>query len=317
MVTNKEINLKIISFYRFVEIKDKNKLKLELDNFLKKRIIRGTILLSDEGINGSLSGAKTSIYECLKFIKNQTKIRKIHINENYIDYIPFNRMKVRLKNEIISMGVKEIKVSDFSKNHLSPQDWDKFINNKKIKLIDTRNEYEIQIGKFKNSINPHTKSFRDFTKKLGHLKIKQTDKVGIYCTGGIRCEKAAAYMQLKGFQNVFQLNGGILNYLEYKKKNKSTSQWQGECFVFDNRVTVDSNLNPGKYLQCYGCRMPISKKDTRSKKYLKGVSCPHCYDTRSKEQKNNSQVRQKQIENKQNKGMSHPFKKLKAIDIFK
>tara|TARA_Y100000992_G_scaffold301857_1_gene273894 strand:- start:128 stop:1078 length:951 start_codon:yes stop_codon:yes gene_type:complete len=315
MVTNKEKNLKIISFYRFVEIKDKSKLKFELDNFLKNKIIRGTVLLSDEGINGSLSGDEKCIYDCLKLIKKKIKIRKIHINENRIDYIPFNRMKVRLKNEIISMGVKEIETSDFSKNHLSPQDWDEFINNKEIKLIDTRNEYEIQIGKFKNSINPHTKSFRDFTNKIGQLKIKQSDKIGIYCTGGIRCEKVAAYMKLKGFKNVFQLNGGILNYLKYKKKNKLTSQWEGECFVFDNRVTVDSNLKPGKYLQCYGCRMPISKKDTLSNKYLKGVSCPHCYDARSEEQKNNSQVRQRQIENNEKEGISHPFKKIKAIDI--
>ena len=314
MIANKEINLKIISFYRFVEIEDKNKLKLELYNYLKKKLIRGTVLLSEEGINGSLSGSKNTIYDCLKFIKNKIKIRKMHIHENNIDYIPFNRMKVRIKNEIISMGIKGIRTSDFSENHLSPKDWDKLINNKKIKLIDTRNEYEIKIGKFKNSINPHTKSFRDFTKQIGQLKIRHSDNIGIYCTGGIRCEKAAAYMKLKGFQNIFQLDGGILNYLKYKKKNRSTSQWQGECFVFDNRVTVNSSLNPGKYLQCYGCRMPITKKDTLSNKYLKGVSCPHCYNTRSKEQKNNSQVRQRQIENNEKKGLLHPFKKIKTVD---
>tara|TARA_B000000557_G_scaffold260392_1_gene257732 strand:+ start:2431 stop:3381 length:951 start_codon:yes stop_codon:yes gene_type:complete len=315
MEIKEKTNLQLISFYRFVEIENKNRIKFILDNFLKKRFVRGTILISEEGINGSLTGTSQNIMKCIAFIKNKLKIRKLHFNVNDVNFMPFNRMKVRLKKEIISMGEGKIKTKEFSNNHLSPKNWDKFLSNKKVKLIDARNEYEIRIGKFKNAINPHTKSFRDFPKKLNELKLEKLDEIGIYCTGGIRCEKAAEYMRLKGFKNVYQLDGGILNYINYKKKDKARSKWSGECFVFDNRVTVNKNLKPGKYLQCYGCRMPITRIDTKSNKYVKGVSCPYCFNTRTEKQKKNSLVRQKQIEFSEEKGLAHPFKKIKSVDI--
>ena len=312
---NKNINFKIVSFYRFKEIKNKKTLKILFDNFLRDKFVRGTILLADEGINGSLASSIENINICLQFIKKQLKIKKLHLQENEVQFIPFNRMKVRLKKEIVSLGKGEIKINDFSNTHLSPKEWDNFVRRKEVKIIDTRNRYEVQIGKFKKAINPFISSFREFPKQLNNLDIKKTDKIAIYCTGGIRCEKATEYMKLKGYKNVFQLDGGILNYMDFKMKNKSKSIWQGECFVFDNRVTVSNDLKPGRYMQCYGCRMPISVKDTKSSKYIKGVSCPYCYENRSNKQKNNSKIRQRQIEDNEKKGFYHTFKRIKALDM--
>lgn len=297
MDSKEKTNLQLISFYRFLEIEDKNKIKFIFDNYLKKRSIRGTILIADEGINGSLSSSSQNIIKCIAFIKKKLKIRKLHFNVTDVDFMPFNRMKVRLKKEIISMGKSKVKTRQFSSNHLSPKNWDKFLNNRKVKLIDIRNEYEIGIGKFKNAINPHTNSFREVPKKLDGLKLEKLDEIGIYCTGGIRCEKASAYLKSKGYKNIFQLEGGIINYLKYHEERKTDNLWNGECFVFDNRVTINKSLTKGKYVQCFGCRRPLSKKDLKSKYYTKGVTCGYCYFERTDQQKKSSMSRQFQIDN--------------------
>ena len=305
-------NLTIHNFYRFLKISNKKQIKKNLDSYFKLKMIRGTILLADEGINASISGDDETIEKTVKFIKKQLKIRKLDIKRNKTDYLPFNRMKVRLKKEIVSLGAGKFKSKDFNGKYIHPSSWDDIISDKNIKVIDVRNTYEIKIGKFNRSINPLTNTFREFPNKINNLNLAKKDKIAMYCTGGIRCEKASAYLKNKGYKNIYQLEGGILNYLRYKKNMKNSSHWKGHCFVFDDRVAINNKLNKGKYLQCYGCRRPITKKDTLSKFYKKGISCHHCFIKRSDEQKKRSSIRQEQIDLAEAKKVNHPFKKIYA-----
>ena len=302
-MTNKN-KFRVISFFRFLRIKNRENIKIKLDSFLKKKAIRGTILLSHEGINGSLSGTRKDLNVTSKFIRKILMIKKLNIKINEINYLPFNRLKVKIKNEIVSLGKGSINVNKLRGKFINPNKWNEIIMDKDIKLIDVRNMYEINIGKFKGAINPMTNNFRDFPNKIKKLKIKKNDKIAMYCTGGIRCEKASAFLREDGYDNIYQLRGGIINYLEYTSKKQKKSLWEGECFVFDERVAVDKELKKGSYRQCYGCRNPITDKDTNSIHYIKGVQCPHCYNKRSKKQINRSRSRQNQIEhaikNKQN-----------------
>ena len=279
----------VYTFYRFLKINDKIKLKKNIENFLSGKSIKGTILLADEGINGSVSSDKESLDELVLFIKKSVNIRKLEIKINSSDSIPFNRMKVRLKKEIVTLGKGDYNIEKLHGEKIHPKNWDKIIKDKNTTLIDVRNNFEIKIGKFKNAINPNTKSFRDFPKFVRKLKIKKNTKIAMYCTGGIRCEKASAYLKTKGYKNILQLNGGIIEYLKYNLENKRSSLWNGECFVFDNRVAINKKLTKGKYIQCFGCRRPITKKDTLSVKYIKGVSCAYCFNERSEAQKINQE----------------------------
>tara|TARA_Y100000741_G_scaffold365143_1_gene359645 strand:+ start:4133 stop:5077 length:945 start_codon:yes stop_codon:yes gene_type:complete len=309
-------DLYIYTFYRFLNIKNKKHIKSLLDTYFSKKLLRGTILLANEGINCSISGIEKDLLETVKLIKNLLNIRKLNIKVNTTDFLPFNRIKVRLKNEIVSLGKGEMEVNKLTGSHILPSEWNKIIQKKGIKLIDTRNSYEIDIGKFKGAINPKTKSFREFPAKLNKIGIKKNDKIAIYCTGGIRCEKASAYLKLKGYKDIVQLNGGIINYLKHVKENNRESFWQGECFVFDNRVTVKKNLTKGNYLQCHGCRHPITKDDTKLKSYRKGISCKYCYKKRKVSQIKRSATRQNQIDIAEIKGVSHSFKKIKIQDVY-
>lgn len=308
-VKKKQYNFKIVSFYRFVPIDNKKKFKEFLDQQLKNKKIKGTILLSYEGINGSISGCEQEIEEIIKFIKKLLNIRKINKKSNNSNFIPFNRMKVRLKKEIVSLGVKN-NIKKFKSNLVHPSKWNQIIKKKNIKILDVRNKYEIEIGRFKNSINPSTENFRKLPLQFENLNIKKNETIAMYCTGGIRCEKAGMYLREKGYKRILQLEGGILNYLDYFKNKLNKNKWNGECFVFDNRVTVNKKLKPGKYIQCYGCRQPISFKDTKSPKYQKGVCCPYCFDSKTEKQKKNLLTRQKQIYFAEKKGINHPFKKI-------
>ena len=282
---NIKSNFKIVSFYRFIKLSNKDKIKVKIDNYLKKKLIKGTILLSDEGINGFLSSNEQNVLEVLKFLKKTLRIRKISQKIQNVDFIPFNRMKVRLKKEIVSIGIEQLDTNKLNNNYIQPPEWNKLIEKKDVKILDVRNIYEINIGKFKNSINPHTNNFRDFPKKLRQLNLQTNDTIAMYCTGGIRCEKASSFLKSRGYKNIFQLSGGILNYFDHFKNNIKENKWNGDCFVFDNRVTVNKKLETGKFKQCYGCRRPISIQDTKSKKYVKGVCCPYCFSLRTKEQK--------------------------------
>ncbi len=305
-------NLKIYNFYSFIELSNKQSLKHEIEEVIGKFTIRGTILLADEGINGSISGKESDLNDIVKFIKKKLSIRKLDIKVNEVDFLPFKKIKIRLKKEIVSLGKGKLKKNKRSVNYIDPSEWDNFIKQKDIALVDIRNNYEINIGNFKKFINPGTNTFREFPYKFNTLNLKKDKKIAIYCTGGIRCEKASKYLNMLGYKEIFQLKGGIINYLNLNK-NKKQSSWSGECFVFDDRVAINRSLKRGKYLQCHGCRYPISSKDITSKFYIKGISCPNCFETRTLQQKQKSEIRQKQIDAAEQKKLKHPFKKIMKL----
>lgn len=300
----------VYSFYRFIEVKNKKKIKIILDNYLLTKQIRGTILLADEGINASISGQKKILDELLKLIRKLLKIRKVDLKSNQTDFLPFKRIKIRLKKEIVSLGKGNLNLVNSKNTFIEPKIWNDLLKKNNLKLIDTRNTYEVSIGKFSNAINPLTNSFREFPKKFKNLNLKKDENIALYCTGGIRCEKATSFLLKKGYKNVFQLKGGILNYLNFVKDQNNGSMWEGECFVFDDRVTVNSQLLKGKYDQCYACRMPIGKKEVNSKLFIKGVQCPHCYQKKSKKQLAKYSLRQKQIDKAEIDNTDHSFKKI-------
>jgi UPF0176 protein len=268
-----------------------------------------TILIANEAINATISGTKKNLDLLIKNIKKILKIKKLSLKISENQFIPFYRLKIRLKKEIVTIGDKSIKPEKVSGKYISPKNWDKIINNNDYLIIDTRNEYEISIGSFKKAINPKIKSFRDFPKKIEELNLNKNQPIAMFCTGGIRCEKASSFLIKNGFKDVSQLDGGIINYLEYKK-NKKTKTWNGECFVFDNRVSVDEYLNKGSHEQCYGCRHPLTKEDVKLKSYVKGASCRYCIKNKTEKKIHSSLVRQEQINIAEKKNAKHSFKKI-------
>ncbi len=299
----------IYTFYRFKNFADIKVIKTILDKYLKDKLILGTILLANEGVNGTISGTEKDLNDLISLIKKILKIKILSLKISQNTFIPFYRLKIRLKKEIVTIGDKTIKPEKCTGKHIDPKKWDKIIDDKKYLIIDTRNDYEVGIGSFKNAINPKTKSFRDFPKFIEKLDIKKNQPIAMFCTGGIRCEKASSYLLKNGFKDISQLDGGILNYLEVKKNNKKTS-WKGECFVFDNRVSINKNLEKGSYEQCYGCRQPITKKDITLKSYIKGATCKYCINLKSKSKIISSSTRQNQIDIAEKNNTKHSFKKI-------
>ena len=295
----------ILGFYKFKNLKSLKRQKKILENLFSENDIRGTLIISKEGLNGTLSGKSKNIYKIIKIIKNSFKIKKFDSeNLSKSKLQPFHKPKIKIKKEVVPMGIY-INSNNKKNNHLEPSEWNDLIKNKDTLVLDTRKPFEYEIGSFKRAVNPKVKNFREFPKYLSKLGKKKT--VAMFCTGGIRCEKASIYLKQRGFKNVFQLKGGILNYL--KKIKKEESKWNGECFVFDNRVSLKHNLQEGSYIVCSGCRIPISNKQKRSKKYEEGVSCPRCYDTLTKSQVNRFRMRQKQILLAKKAGKKHKFQK--------
>ena len=294
----------IFGFYKFKKLKKLSLYKKVLNNFFLKKNIRGTLIISSEGINGTISGKKKD----LNFATS--KIQKIFNFTNFDNknmsintFQPFHRSKIKIKNEVVPMGIK-IK-SRKTDGHLSPKKWNQLICDKNTLLIDARKPFENEVGSFKNSLNPNITNFRQFPKFLKNLDKRKS--IAMFCTGGIRCEKASVFLKKKGFKNIYQLKGGIINY--FKNVDKSESLWRGECFVFDNRISLNHNLKPGSYSMCSGCRNPISKQDKKSKKYEEGVSCPKCHDTLTNTQKDRFRMRQKQINVAKKTGNRHIFQK--------
>ena len=295
----------VLGFYKFKKFDLLNKKKIYFQKLFIENNINGTLILSKEGINGSISGKSLNISYINKKIRSYLKFSKFDsVNLSKCIFQPFHKPKIKIKKEVVPMGLK-ITPRIKKNNHLSPSKWNNLIRNKNTFVLDARKSFEYEVGTFKKSINPKVNHFREFPKYLNKLDKKKP--IAMFCTGGIRCEKASVYLGLKGFKNVFQLKGGILNYL--KNTNKKNSLWKGECFVFDNRVSVKHNLAVGSYTICSGCRIPISSKDKKSKKFEAGVSCPRCFDTLTNMQKSRFRMRQKQIMLAKKAGRPHIFQK--------
>ena len=295
----------VFSFYKFTKINFLKKNQNIFKEFLSKKNIRGTIILSKEGLNGTISGKQKEIKFTINKLKKLLKIKDFDShNISKSSFQPFHRPKVKIKKEVVPMNLL-LKKELNKNNYIDPNKWNKLISNEKTLLIDARKPFEHEVGTFKGAINPNINNFRDFPKYL--KKIKKERPIAMFCTGGIRCEKASSFLKKKGFQNVYQLKGGILNYL--KKINNKKSLWRGECFVFDNRISLKHGLKVGTYSMCSGCRKPISKLDKKSNKYEEGVSCPNCHDYLTNLQKERFRMRQKQINIAKSKGDRHIFQK--------
>ena len=283
---------KVFGFYKFIKIKSLKRNKDLLQKFLTSNNIRGTIIIAKEGLNGTISGGVKDIDKIIKRLKFLFSFKKFdNSNESKSKFQPFHKPKVKIKKEVVPMNLTLNSKDRNIQTHLDPKEWNKLIKNKDTHIIDTRKPFEYKVGTFKKSVNPNINNFRDFPKYLN--KLKKNKPVAMFCTGGIRCEKTSVYLKKKGFENIFQLNGGILNYL--KKIKKTESLWKGECFVFDNRISLKHELKIGTYSMCSGCRMPISPKDKRSNKYEEGVSCPNCHDKLTETQKSRFRMRQSQV----------------------
>lgn len=294
----------VCALYHFVTLDDYQRLRTPLLELMNRHGVRGTLLLAREGINGTIAGDRTGVDRVLDWLRADPRLSALDHKESYAEQIPFLRSKVKLKKEIVTMGVEGIDPRRTAGTHVEPEDWNRLLADPDILLIDTRNEYEVSIGTFKGAVNPHTETFREFPEFVRrHLDQKKHRKVAMFCTGGIRCEKSTAYLKEKGFDEVYHLKGGILNYLE--KVNPRESLWEGECFVFDERVAVDHDLKKGKYDQCHACRRPITDEAKASALYEEGVSCPHCHDRKTEEQQNSYRQRQHQLTLARLRGEAH------------
>ena len=297
-----------IAFYQFITLDNKNSIQEKIQIFCKANNIKGTILLADEGINGTISGRENNIRNFLQFLKKESFLSgifsQLEHKESWATKNPFYRMKVRLKKEIVALGVDGVSPTKKVGKYVKPEDWNNLISDPNTIIIDTRNNYEVDIGTFKNATNPNTATFRELPNYVEkNLNPNTRKKIAMFCTGGIRCEKATSLMIKKGFQDVYHLKGGILKYLETIDKDKSL--WEGECFVFDERVAVTHGLNEGKYGQCYACRHPLSPDEINSSCYIKYISCPYCYNKLTDKKKSSVIERQKQIELAKLRGEVH------------
>jgi UPF0176 protein len=293
----------IAALYRFVRLDSFESLRQPLLQFMLDNQVRGTLLLAAEGINGTVAGSEASIMRLLDYLREDGRLRDLDYKLSYDDEIPFYRSRVKLKREIVTMGVDDIDPAQGG-TYVEPRDWNALISDPEVTLIDTRNDYESAIGSFDGAILPETTTFREFPAYVKqHLDNDKQRKVAMFCTGGIRCEKSTAYLRQQGFDEVYHLRGGILKYLE--EVPEAESKWHGECFVFDNRVSVNHALEKGSYDQCHACRRPITRQDMLSDKYQPGVSCPACHETHSDDDRARYREREKQVRLARERGELH------------
>ena len=300
---------KVVAFYQFAPLPDFAEKQLPLLDLFNAHGIKGTVLIAAEGINGTIAGTNENIDAAILGIMAITGLEDLEPKYSIANEMPFRRTKVRLKKEIVTIG--DVVADPLTKvgKYVEPEDWNALIADPEVILIDTRNSYEVGVGTFKNAIDPHTESFGEFPNYVREkLKAKPDAKIAMFCTGGIRCEKASSFMMHEGFENVFHLKGGILKYLEKVPQEKS--RWEGSCFVFDERVAVGHGLVQSEYSLCHGCMNPVSPMERRSAKYEEGVSCPHCFDKTTEAQKASHRQRQTQMILAKKKGLKHlgPFK---------
>ncbi|MBT9310919.1 oxygen-dependent tRNA uridine(34) hydroxylase TrhO [Leptothoe kymatousa] len=287
----------VITFYKFVQLDDCGAMRQPLLALCQSQDIKGTILLAHEGINATVAGTDESLAVLLSALQQDPRLSDLTHKTSWAEEQPFARMKVKLKKEIVTLGQPEVSPTHQVGTYVAPKDWNQVISDPEVLVVDTRNNYEVDIGTFQGATNPQTDSFREFpdyaAEQLDPTKHK---KVAMFCTGGIRCEKASSYLLDQGFDQVYHLKGGILKYLEDVPAEESL--WEGECFVFDERVTVQHGLEPGSYEMCRGCGHPISVEDTQSPHYEPGIACPHCYDQLTEDQRTRfaERVKQRQLE---------------------
>lgn len=301
----------VAAFYKFAKLPDYKLLQAPFLDLCLSLNINGTILLASEGINGTVAGSRQSIDSLLVFLRDEPRLYDIEQKESFTNELPFDRMKVKLKKEIVPLGVSSVDPNTLVGTYVTPEEWNELISDPGVIILDTRNDYEVDIGTFKGAIDPKTKRFRDFPSFVSeNLDPDKHKKVAMFCTGGIRCEKASSYMLQQGFNEVFHLKGGILKYLEKIPAEKSL--WDGECFVFDQRIAVGNGLTVGDFEQCYACRHPISPLDRDSEKFRLGVSCPYCYYNLPEKTRARAIERQKQnvLSNKRREQPNHSNKKI-------
>jgi UPF0176 protein len=294
----------VCALYKFVTLENFQALRQPLQEIMTAHHVRGTLLLAEEGINGTIAGSRQAVDMVLNWLRNDPRLANLDCKESLTDETPFNRAKVKLKKEIVTMGVANIDPKRVVGTYVSPKDWNQLILDPEVIVVDTRNDYEIKVGSFKNAINPNLQSFREFPAYAKeHLTSLKHKKIAMFCTGGIRCEKSTAFLKEQGFEEVYHLQGGILKYLEEVPEPETL--WEGECFVFDERVTVNLQLEKGTHDQCNACRLPITENDKTSDKYEQGVSCPYCYDKVTPDQKTRFMEREKQMELAKKRGEAH------------
>ncbi len=294
----------VCALYQFVRLDDFEVFRTPLRELMVELKVKGTILLALEGLNGTISGSKASIDGVIQFLQDDGRFDNLEIKFSHSETTPFKRLKVKIKKEIVTLGVEHIDPLSSVGTYIAPQDWNTLISDPDVVLIDTRNNYEYEIGSFKGAINPNTETFREFpTYTKDNLEQYRGKKVAMFCTGGIRCEKSTAYLKSQGFDTVYHLHGGILKYLE--EVDEDQSLWEGECFVFDDRVAVKHNLEQGQYDQCHACRYPITQEDKQHPHYEKGVSCPRCHGSRSETQVSRYRERERQVQLAKARGETH------------
>ncbi|MGB1264064.1 MAG: rhodanese-related sulfurtransferase [Cognaticolwellia sp.] len=297
-------SITVCALYKFVRLENFTEIKPPLLKVMEENAVKGTLLLALEGINGTIAGSQAGIDAVLAFINSDPRLSGVSFKCSFHKDNPFQRTKVKLKKEIVTMGVEGIDPTLTVGTYVKPKDWNALISDPEVLLIDTRNDYEVEIGTFENAVNPNTETFREFpdyvAKNLDKTKHK---KVAMFCTGGIRCEKSTAYLKEQGFEDVYHLEGGVLKYLE--EVPEQDTMWQGECFVFDGRVAVNHDLERGQYDQCFACRYPITEAEKTSEHYIQGVSCPRCVNKYSDEQRSRFQEREKQINLAKARGEEH------------
>ncbi len=294
----------VAALYKFAPLSGLEALRTAIADACAKNDICGTLLLASEGINGTVAGTRQGIDALLAFLRSYPALKTLDHKESHADGVPFHRMKVRIKKEIVTIGLPEVNPNETVGVYVDPHEWNDIISDPDTILIDTRNDYEVAVGTFRGAVSPATQSFREFPSYVQrNLDNQKHKKVAMFCTGGIRCEKASAYMKKLGFEEVYHLRGGILKYLETVPAEESL--WQGECFVFDRRVTVKHGLELGSYELCPSCRLPINAEDRKSPKYIEGVACPHCHDSLTPEKKTAAAERHRQMLLAESRGEKH------------
>lgn len=304
----------VSALYHFVKLDNYQELRQPLYDFMVQHDIKGTVLLAEEGLNGTVAGSNESISAMHAWLRSDKRLKDLRTKESFDETMPFYRTRVKLKKEIVTMGVQGIDPNQVVGTYVKPEDWNTLISDPDVAIIDTRNDYEVAIGTFKNAVNPETETFRQFPEYVkSNMNPNKQKKIAMFCTGGIRCEKSTAYLKEQGFEEVYHLQGGILKYLETVPKEESL--WEGECFVFDNRVSVNHQLEKGSYDQCHACRLPITDEDKSNEKYIQGVSCPSCYDKKTDLQRQRFAERERQVQLAKSRGEEHLGSDVNAISL--